>query len=58
MTDNGPGYRSKAHRAVCQRLGLRHLFTEPYRPRTNGKACVLASGCRPSGRRGSPRPVV
>ena len=38
MTDNGPGYRSKAHRAVCQRLGLRHLFTEPYRPRTNGKA--------------------
>ena len=38
MTDNGPGYRSLAHRTVCQRLGLRHLFTEPYRPRTNGKA--------------------
>jgi transposase InsO family protein len=38
MTDNGNGYRSLAHRAVCQRLGLRHLFTEPYRPRTNGKA--------------------
>jgi len=38
MTDNGPGYRSRAHAAVCRRLGLRHLRTEPYRPRTNGKA--------------------
>ena len=38
MTDNGNGYRSRAHAAVCRRLGLRHLFTEPYRPRTNGKA--------------------
>ena len=38
MTDNGPGYRSRAHAALCRRLGLRHLFTEPYRPRTNGKA--------------------
>jgi transposase InsO family protein len=38
MTDNGPAYRSLAHRAVCRRLGLKHLFTEPYRPRTNGKA--------------------
>ena len=36
--DNGNGYRSLAHAAVCRRLGLRHLFTEPYRPRTNGKA--------------------
>jgi transposase len=58
MTDNGPGYRSRAHAAVCQRLGLRHLRTEPYRPRTNGKACVLGSWCRPAGRRGSPRPAV
>jgi transposase InsO family protein len=23
---------------VCRRLGLRHLRTRPYRPRTNGKA--------------------
>ena len=38
MTDNGPGYRSIAHAALCRQLGLRHLFTEPYRPRTNGKA--------------------
>ncbi len=38
MTDNGPGYRSKLHRRACQALGIRHLFTRPYRPRTNGKA--------------------
>ena len=38
MTDNGSGYRSKLHRRACQALGIRHLFTRPYRPRTNGKA--------------------
>ncbi len=42
MTDNGGAYRSHAHAAACRQLGLRHLFTAPYRPRTNGKACVLA----------------
>jgi len=38
MTDNGAGYRSKLHRNACHALGIRHLFTRPYRPRTNGKA--------------------
>jgi transposase InsO family protein len=38
MTDNGSGYHSKLHRRACQALGIRHLFTRPYRPRTNGKA--------------------
>jgi transposase InsO family protein len=38
MTDNGSGYRSKLHRKACQALGIRHLFTRPYRSRTNGKA--------------------
>jgi transposase InsO family protein len=38
MTDNGSAYRSCAHRDACRRLGIRHLRTEPYRPRTNGKA--------------------
>jgi transposase InsO family protein len=38
MTDNGPAYRSIAHAALCRQLGIRHLFTRPYRPRTNGKA--------------------
>jgi transposase InsO family protein len=37
MTDNGSGYRSRRFRATCQRLGVRHLFTRPYTPRTNGK---------------------
>jgi transposase InsO family protein len=38
MTDNGTGYRSKIHRAAVAQLGIRHLRTQPYRPRTNGKA--------------------
>jgi transposase InsO family protein len=38
MTDNGSCYRSKAFRKACQRLGLRHVRTKPYTPRTNGKA--------------------
>ena len=38
MTDNGPGYRSRRFAECCQRLGLRHLYTRPYTPRTNGKA--------------------
>ena len=38
MTDNGTGYRSKVHQAAIAELGIRHLRTRPYRPRTNGKA--------------------
>jgi transposase InsO family protein len=38
MTDNGSAYRSAAHALACRALGLRHLRTRPYRPRTNGKA--------------------
>ena len=38
MSDNGACYRSHAHAAACRELGLRHIFTRPYRPRTNGKA--------------------
>ncbi|MFM8533285.1 MAG: integrase core domain-containing protein, partial [Acidimicrobiia bacterium] len=29
---------SHALAAVCQRWALRHRFTKPYRPQTNGKA--------------------
>ena len=36
--DNGPAYVSLAHTLACRALGLRHLRTRPYRPRTNGKA--------------------
>jgi transposase InsO family protein len=38
MSDNGSCYRSHLHAKACRELGLRHLFTQPYRPRTNGKA--------------------
>jgi transposase InsO family protein len=38
MTDNGSPYVSHAHALACRQLGLRHLRTRPYRPRTNGKA--------------------
>jgi transposase InsO family protein len=38
MSDNGSCYRSAVHASACRRLGLRHLRTRPYRPRTNGKA--------------------
>src|SRR5882672_9050303 len=38
LTDRGSSYRSKLFAAACKNLGLRHLFTRPYRPQTNGKA--------------------
>jgi transposase InsO family protein len=38
MSDNGACYRSVVHASACRELGLRHLRTQPYRPRTNGKA--------------------
>jgi transposase InsO family protein len=38
MTDNGPAFHSKVFARTCQALRVRHLFTKPYRPQTNGKA--------------------
>jgi transposase InsO family protein len=38
MTDNGSAYKSKLHALACATIGIRHLRTRPYRPRTNGKA--------------------
>jgi transposase InsO family protein len=38
LTDNGPAYRSRALAAACKAMGLKHRFTRPYTPRTNGKA--------------------
>jgi transposase InsO family protein len=39
LSDNGACYRSDAHALARRELGIRrHLFTRPYRPRTNGKA--------------------
>jgi transposase InsO family protein len=38
LTDNGSAFRSKRFAAACHKLRLRHTFTRPYRPQTNGKA--------------------
>jgi hypothetical protein len=38
MTDNGPGYRSRLFNRTCRRLNIRHIYTKPYTPQTNGKA--------------------
>lgn len=38
MTDNGACYKSFAFRKACKRLGLKHIRTKPYTPKTNGKA--------------------
>jgi len=38
MTDNGSAYRSYLIANLCRSRRLRHIFTRPYTPRTNGKA--------------------
>jgi transposase InsO family protein len=38
MSDNGPCYRWGDWSMACRQLGMRHIRTRPYRPRTNGKA--------------------
>jgi transposase-like protein len=38
LTDNGPAYRSRLFARTCKRFDIKHRFTRPYTPRTNGKA--------------------
>jgi transposase InsO family protein len=38
MTDNGACYKAHAFRDLCRQLGLKHIRTKPYTPKTNGKA--------------------
>jgi transposase InsO family protein len=38
MTDNGSCYKAHAFRDLCKELGLKHIRTKPYTPKTNGKA--------------------
>ena len=38
MTDNGAAYRSRRFAKLLRRLGIQHIRTRPYTPRTNGKA--------------------
>ncbi|MDB5806871.1 MAG: family transposase [Betaproteobacteria bacterium] len=45
LTDNGSAYRSRAFARTCQALGIKHRFTRPYRPQTNGKAERFIQTC-------------
>jgi transposase InsO family protein len=38
LTDRGSTYRSNLFAQTCRQLGIKHRFTRPYRPQTNGKA--------------------
>ncbi len=38
LTDNGAAFHSTSFAKACERLGIKHSFTRPYRPQTNGKA--------------------
>jgi len=38
MTDNGSCYKAFDFRDACRQLGLKHIRTRPYTPKTNGKA--------------------
>ena len=37
LTDNCSGYKSKKFADACDTLNLKHIFTQPYTPQTNGK---------------------
>jgi transposase InsO family protein len=45
MTDNGSCYKSFAFRRACKQLGLKHIRTKPYTPKTNGKAERFIQTC-------------
>ncbi|TJZ61034.1 IS481 family transposase [Chitiniphilus eburneus] len=45
ITDNGSAYRSGLFARTCQALGIKHSFTKPYRPQTNGKAERFIQTC-------------
>lgn len=38
LTDNGMAYRARVFARACGTWAVRHRFTRPYRPQTNGKA--------------------
>jgi transposase InsO family protein len=45
LTDNGSAYRSKLFSKTCKDLGIKHSFTKPYCPQTNGKAERFIQTC-------------
>lgn len=38
LTDNGAAFRSREFAQACRQMNIKHKFTRPYRPQTNGKA--------------------
>jgi transposase InsO family protein len=38
LTDNGSAFNAKSFARSCESLGVKHSFTRPFRPQTNGKA--------------------
>jgi transposase InsO family protein len=45
LTDNGPAYRSRLFNQTCRALGIKHTYTRPYTPQTNGKAERFIQTC-------------
>jgi len=42
MSDNGPEFKGSLEKehpyeTLCQEIGIKHIYTRPYRPQTNGK---------------------
>ena len=67
MTDNGSCYKAFDFRDACRELGIKHIRTKPYTPKTNGKAerfiqtalreCAYAQAYPTSDRRAEELPV-
>lgn len=45
LTDNGSAFRSRLFARTCHALGIKHSFTRPYSPQTNGSAEPFIQTC-------------